>query len=112
MSNGHSGTVFCVLCKKISTGREKLAPIDWHDWHVFATLDDSDYVDSNAVMDDLCLHAEPNELGLVEGLRDLPCQDSVHRADHHQEDWVAGGNHTNIYLYTLPYCTSYEYFHQ
>ena len=38
MSNGHSRTVFRVLCKKISTGREKLAPIDWHDWHVFATL--------------------------------------------------------------------------
>ena len=38
MSIGHSGTVFCVLCKKISTGREKLAPIDWHYWHVFATL--------------------------------------------------------------------------
>ena len=38
MSNGRSGTVFRVLCKKISTGQEKLAPIDWHDWHVFATL--------------------------------------------------------------------------
>jgi len=38
MSNGHSGTVFRVLCNKISTGRGKLAPIDWHDWHVFATL--------------------------------------------------------------------------
>ena len=38
MSNGPSGTVFRVLCKKISTGQEKLALIDWHDWHVFATL--------------------------------------------------------------------------
>ena len=27
-----------MLCKQISTGREKLAPIDWHYWHVFATL--------------------------------------------------------------------------
>ena len=26
------------LAKKNSPGREKLAPIDWHDWHVFATL--------------------------------------------------------------------------
>ena len=25
-------------CQKFSTGREKLALIDWHDWHVFATL--------------------------------------------------------------------------
>ena len=34
--NGHSGTFFfCVLCPKISTGREKLAPAGWH---VFATL--------------------------------------------------------------------------
>ena len=32
------GQFFRVLCKKISTGREKLAPIDWHDWHAFATL--------------------------------------------------------------------------
>ena len=38
MSNGHSETVFCVLCKKISTGWGNLAPIDWHYWHVFATL--------------------------------------------------------------------------
>ena len=38
MPVAHSGTVFRVLCKKISTGQEKLAPIDWHDWHVFATL--------------------------------------------------------------------------
>ena len=38
MSNGHSGTVFRVLCQKLSTDLEKLAPIDWHDWHVFATL--------------------------------------------------------------------------
>ena len=34
-------------------------------------------------------HAEPDELGLVEGLRNLPCEDSIHRADHHQEYWVA-----------------------
>ena len=38
MSNGHNRTVFCVLRKKISTGWEKLAPIDWQDWHVLATL--------------------------------------------------------------------------
>ena len=36
----HNGTVvFCrVLCPKISTGLEKLAPTGWHGWHVFATL--------------------------------------------------------------------------
>ena len=38
MCNGHSGIVFRVLCPKISTGREKLAPAGWHGWHVFATL--------------------------------------------------------------------------
>ena len=38
MSIGHSGIVFRVLCPKISTGREKLAPAGWHGWHVFATL--------------------------------------------------------------------------
>ena len=38
MSNGHSGIVFRVFCKKNSTGRERLAPIDWHNWHVFASL--------------------------------------------------------------------------
>ena len=38
MSNGHSGIVFRVLCPKISTVREKLAPAGWHGWHVFATL--------------------------------------------------------------------------
>ena len=75
----------------------------------FIFHDGSDHDDSNAIMDDLCLHAEPNELGFVEGLRDLPCQDSVHRADHHQEDWVAEGNHTNIYLHTLPYYTFINY---
>ena len=35
------GQFFACFVKKISTGREKLAPIDWHDWHdwhVFATL--------------------------------------------------------------------------
>ena len=31
-------TFFCVLCPKISTGLEKLAPTGWHGWHVFATL--------------------------------------------------------------------------
>ena len=31
-------TVFRVLCPKISTGLEKLAPTGWHGWHVFATL--------------------------------------------------------------------------
>ena len=45
---------------------------------------------------DLSPHAEPNELGLVEGLGDLPCEDGVHGADHHQEDWIAEGDHTNI----------------
>ena len=30
--------VLPALCPKISTGREKLAPVDWHGWHVFATL--------------------------------------------------------------------------
>ena len=39
MSNGHNGTVFCVLCPKISTGQEKLAPTGRYGWHVFATLD-------------------------------------------------------------------------
>ena len=29
---------FRVLCPKISTGLEKLAPTGWHGWHVFATL--------------------------------------------------------------------------
>ena len=45
--------------------------------------------DGNA---DLSPHAEPNELGLVEGLGDLPGEDGVHCADHHEEDWVAEGN--------------------
>ena len=43
-------------------------------------------------------HAEPDELGLVEGLRNLPCEDSIHRADHHQEYWVAEKNDTNAYV--------------
>ena len=38
MSIGHSGTVFRVLCPKISTGQEKLAPTGRHGRHVFATL--------------------------------------------------------------------------
>ena len=33
---------FSVLCPKISTGLEKLAPTGWHGWHVFATLHDVD----------------------------------------------------------------------
>ena len=41
---------------------------------------------------DLCSHAEPDELGLVEGLGDFPGKDGVHCTDHHQEDWVAEGN--------------------
>ena len=31
-------TFFCVLCPKISTGLEKLAPTGWHGWNAFATL--------------------------------------------------------------------------
>ena len=27
-----------VLCPKISTGWEKIAPTGWYGWHVFATL--------------------------------------------------------------------------
>ena len=38
MSSGHSGIVFRVLCPKISTGQEKLAPTGLHGLHVFATL--------------------------------------------------------------------------
>ena len=38
MSIGHSGTVFRVLCPKISIGKEKLAPTGLHGVHVFATL--------------------------------------------------------------------------
>ena len=38
MSIGHSGIVFRVLCPKISTGQEKLAPTGLHGLHVFATL--------------------------------------------------------------------------
>ena len=39
MSIIHNGTIFSrVLCPKISTGLEKLAPTGWHGWHVFATL--------------------------------------------------------------------------
>ena len=29
---------FLMLCPNISTDQEKLAPADWHSWHVFATL--------------------------------------------------------------------------
>ena len=35
---GHSGIVFRVLCPKISTGQEKLAPPGLHGLHVFAPL--------------------------------------------------------------------------
>ena len=38
MSMGHSGIVFRVLCPKISTGQEKLAPTVLHGRRVFATL--------------------------------------------------------------------------
>ena len=33
-----ANNIFSVLCPKISTGLEKLAPTGWHGWHVFATL--------------------------------------------------------------------------
>ena len=38
ISMGHSGIVFRVLCPKVSTGQEKLAPTGLHGLHVFATL--------------------------------------------------------------------------
>ena len=38
MEQRSNGINFRVLCPKISTGREKLAPAGWHGWHVFATL--------------------------------------------------------------------------
>ena len=38
MEQRSDGIVFCMLCPRISTGREKLAPAGWHGWHVFATL--------------------------------------------------------------------------
>ena len=43
-SNGHSGTVFRVLCPKISTGQEKLAPTGRHGRHVFATLSSTSHI--------------------------------------------------------------------
>ena len=39
-----------------------------------------------------CVHREPDELGLVEGLGDLPGEDSVDRADDDQEDGVREGD--------------------
>ena len=57
MSNRHSGTVFRVLYKKISTGQEKIALIDRHDWHVFATL----YLPDN---DERMFHAVGNSVSL------------------------------------------------
>ena len=41
ISIGHSGTFFCVVCPKISTSQEKLAPTGLHGLHVFATLHDT-----------------------------------------------------------------------
>ena len=38
ISIGHSGTFFRVVCPKISTSQEKLAPTGLHGLHVFATL--------------------------------------------------------------------------
>ena len=38
MSIGHNGKVVCMLCPKISTSWEKLAPTGRHSRHVFATL--------------------------------------------------------------------------
>ena len=49
------------------------------------------------------VHAEPDELGLVEGLRDLPGQDRVNGADHHEQDRVAERDHVRRVDWGLEY---------
>ena len=47
ISIGHSGTFFRVVCPKISTSQEKLAPTGLHGLHVFATLQWNGVAESN-----------------------------------------------------------------
>ncbi len=39
------------------------------------------------------VHGEADELGLVESLRNLSCQNSIHSADDHQQYGIAKGDH-------------------
>ena len=53
------------------------------------------------------LHAEPNELWLIEGLWDLASEHRVDCADYHQEDRVAGGKQVIVQC-AMWYCDKLE----
>ena len=48
-------------CAKFSTGLEKLAPTDWHGWHVFATLDQHHHDDHDQRHQEVATMRSPRE---------------------------------------------------